>query len=287
MIAIQFFSKTLFESFQIVFAMWSVRHMTTISLDDLPVFSGVVLTYGIYRCVLCYGVLVKIANVLHLKAGMKFVHRTFDCIHYTISMFIGLAAHVGRPYSQCVYWAGRCAADLLPTPGAFICTYLEKVYYMVFTAYYVVDLAFIKTVPHDWKALGCHHLTTVAMILFAVLLRVPVIGLVVMLLHDVTDVPLYVGKVAGYLRWNLLKDVTLLSFVGLCTWFRMVNYLLLVGLMWWNLPLITHLKGLYVFTATLLLVLYGLHIYWHIKIMKAFFGALHFGEAEIRDTRSN
>jgi hypothetical protein len=167
-----------------------------------------------------------------------------------------------------------------------MCTSIEKAYYMVFTAYYIVDLAFLHTVPNDWKALACHHATTLLMILFAVLLRVPVIGLVVMLLHDLVDVPLYFGKVAGYVGWAHVKDLGLLTFALFCTWFRMVNYPLLVALMWRNLPTITHLKGLYVFTAMLLLVLYGLHMYWYRNIVKAVVGLVHEGESAIRDGRS-
>jgi hypothetical protein len=267
--------------------MLQLQELTTLGVGDAPMFAAVVLFHGIYRYCLTHGLLMRLAKVFRLKAGMKFVHRAFDMTHYTFSAVLGILALIGRPYSHCVYWGRNCSAELLPTPGTFICTFLEKLYYLDFCAYYVVDILFIKTVPHDIVALLCHHLTTLSMIAFAVVLRVPVIGLVQMLLHDIVDVPLYIGKVAGYLGWRLTKDVSLLTFAAACTWFRMINFPILVVVIWRNLPAITYLKPLYTLTASLLLVLYGLHIYWYRKIARAVMGIVTEGDTSIRDNRSD
>jgi hypothetical protein len=266
--------------------MLHIQELTTLSISDAPYLIGIIIFHAIFRYAVSYGLLVRITQLFQIKAGMKFVHRAFDLIHYSISCTLGFVALLGRPYSNCTYWGTSCAVALLPTSGGFICTILEKLYYLNFAAYYVVGLLFVNTVPNDVFAVTCHHITTLAMIFFAVLLHVPVIGFVVMLLHDVVDVPLYLGKVAGYLNWRLTKDVGMITFVALCTWFRMINYPILVYHMWMNLPAIVHLKELYKFTAVLLLVLFVLHIYWHVMIVKAVVALLKVGEQGIRDTRS-
>jgi hypothetical protein len=161
---------------------------TTLGPEDIGLFGGIVVAYGVYRHILTQAFLVRIAALLRVKCQFKFIHRSFDLIHYASSAIIGSFALCHRPYGHCILWAKDCRVALLPTPGACVLTLFEKMYYMTFCVYYVVDVLFIRTVPNDMFALVCHHAATVLMIIFSVLLRVPVIGVVIMLLHDVVDV---------------------------------------------------------------------------------------------------
>jgi len=187
-----------------------LSQLTTIGPDDSLLFGGVVAAYAVYRHLMSKTFLQKIATFLRVKYPLKFIHRAFDLIHYVSSAVIGLLALSSRPYGRCVAWADGCRAALLPTQSACVCTIFEKIYYMTFCAYYVVDVMFIPTVPNDVVALTFHHIATISMIVFSVLLRVPVIGVVIMLLHDVVDVPLYFGKVAGYLGFKSVSEAAML-----------------------------------------------------------------------------
>jgi hypothetical protein len=61
--------------------------------------------------------------------------------------------------------------------------------------------------------LAGHHVATITMSVFAVACRVPAIGLCMMVLHDLSDVPLCLGKVAGYRGWRFRKDISMVVFV--------------------------------------------------------------------------
>jgi hypothetical protein len=166
-------------------------------------------------------------------------------------------------------------------------TLFEKMYYLWFCAYYVVDFLFIWTIPNDMFAVTCHHIATVAMIMFSVLLRVPVIGVVIMLLHDIVDVPLYIGKISSYLGLSKVSEPALLVFAVLCTWFRMINLPLIIWYTAINTPVISHRVTLYKVTVTLEVVLMICHVWWFVKILKAAIGIFTIGTSEIRDNRSD
>jgi hypothetical protein len=260
---------------------------TTLGPDDLFTFAGIVVGYGIYRYVVTYGFLVRLMHALKVKAGMRFVHRSFDLIHYVLSFGIGLLASAGRPYQHCIYWTVGCKAELAPTSGAFVCTVIEKLYWMLFSAYYMVDAFFIWTVPYGMVPLACHHVATCTMSVFAVLCRVPGIGLSMMVLHDLSDVPLYLGKVAGYLGWRYTKDVSMVIFVFTYTLFRMMNLPMIAYYAWANYSSEVYLPTLYVITVSLLTVLISLHVFWYWKIVKSVVALITVGEKGMRDTRSD
>jgi ceramide synthetase len=264
----------------------SLRQLTTISLDDIPVFLGVIGAYGVYRYVLSRFVLARLAGILNVKKRNKFIHRSFDLVHYSFCALLGSLAVLSRPYAHCVIWGARCYEALAPSPGACVCTVLEKIYYIVFCTYYIVDIPFVGTVGHDFIAVTIHHIVTVAMILLSVLVRVPAIGLVIMVLHDVVDVPLYLGKVFGYAGFSSGKEVALLTFAVMCTWFRIVNFPTIVWHSWAWIPE-SQFQMLHAITCVLLLVLMGCHIHWHIQITKVALNIFSVGNEAIRDTRSD
>jgi len=281
--------------------MVSFQSLTTYTKDDVPLWIFVICCYGLYRYIICHFLLKKIALFLQSKLWskskdkkaksdkmiMKFTHRTFDLIHYTSSALLGLFALHSRPYFRSVFFAGGCQEHFLQHP-IYECTVIEKIYFMVFTAYYVIDFFYLFTNTSDIYTLFIHHVITLGMIFSSVFLCVPVLGLSIMLLHDVVDVPLYSGKIFSYLSFTRAKDVSLLVFAVMCTWFRMINYPIIVYYAIKNIPTVSFLKSLYVPTCGLLLGLYGCHIYWFIRILYAaisiFTGQ---GEKAIRDNRSD
>jgi hypothetical protein len=266
--------------------MEALRQLTTIGFDDLPLFGAIVIAYGVYRYILSYFILAYIGRILCIKQREKFIHRSFDLVHYSVSALLGCFAVLGRPYGHCVHWGLHCSDALAPTAGACVCTTMEKIYYMVFCAYYVVDVLYIWTVRNDMLAVSIHHAITVSMILLSVYVHVPAIGLVIMLLHDVVDVPLYLGKVFAYAGFSAGKEVALLLFASMCTWFRMINLPTIIWHAWTWIPESVFPK-LHTLTCVMLLVLMACHIHWFIKIVKAGINIFSAGGDAIRDTRSD
>jgi hypothetical protein len=106
-----------------------------------------------------------------------------------------------------------------------------------------------------------------------------------MLLHDITDVPLYLGKFFVYLRVPVLPTVCQAVFALSCTYFRIVNYAIIVY--------IVGVVGkdtkihpiLYNVEWVCLWVLYGLHLIWEMKILSHVAVALR--GKEVTDRRSD
>ncbi|OHS94233.1 longevity assurance protein [Tritrichomonas foetus] len=265
--------------------MYDIHQLTTLTTDDLPLFGSICAFYLVYRLAMSNLILKKIATFIKVKFPAKFIHRSFDLIHYTSSALLGLYALSSRPYGHCAIWARDCVEDIKPMEECYM-SEIEKVYFMIFAAYYVVDVLFIYT-SNDKVALILHHMSTLSMIFLCIYLKVQILGMIIMLLHDVVDVPLYLGKILTYLGYETGKDLSLVTFAILCTWFRMVNYPTVIFDAYLNgvncqMP---H-KNVYWFTWSLLLCLMGLHIYWFMKILKAVVGIIRSGKEAICDNRS-
>ena len=259
--------------------------VSPLSLADLPMFLAVVVISAVYRILMTEVILKKVSQLVKPKFPVKFVHRTFDLIHYTSSTVLGIAALYGRPYSHCYYYALDCKEMFKQAP-ACVMTNMEKFYYMFFTAYYIVDLGYLWTAT-DPKMLIMHHAATLGMIGISVILNVQVIGLCVMLLHDVVDVPLYIGKIATYLGFTNVQDVSLTIMAALYTWLRMVNYPMIIFNGFSNgFDEKPFYEKLYWFEGALLFVLMFCHVYWYSKIVKAAYRLAKVGKAAIVDNRS-
>lgn len=251
---------------------------------DLKIFLGVCVASAIYRIFMCYGVLKWVAKLIKPEKETKFIHRTFDLIHYFLSAVLGTLAVSGREYAHCFYYAVDCSAHVHQQPQCLL-TNLEKLYYMWFAAYYFVDVCFIWTATGP-GAIAVHHAATVTMIALSVFCNAHIIGICVMVLHDWVDVPLYIGKVATYLGYNKVKDVSLIIMAVLYAYLRMFNYPVMIWHTYQSAakdPLGIHDNFLKA-EVVLLCVLMCCHIWWFAKIIK---GAIKmFTEGKIYDNRS-
>jgi hypothetical protein len=201
-----------------------------------------------------------------------------------LSGLIGLCALSQQPYGFCVYWAKDCGGYLSQVPDGFVCSVLEKLYYLVFTSYYIVDFFYTYTVsePNVYRA---HHAVSVLMILACVALKSPVVGPSIMLLHDAVDIPLYCGKILLYLGFGLPKDLCLVTFGILCTWFRIVNFPIIIYHCIQQAKRGAEHQGLYNATCGLLCAMYGMHLMWEAKIIRNVIGVLNGGQ--VHDDRSD
>lgn len=268
--------------------------MTTLGSKDIPLFIEICIIYAIYRLILTYFFIGEVAKHLKFKDDkirFKFTHRTFDLVHYSISAIIGLFALFSSSYSHCFYYSFNCGEEFMQQKYPKDCcvmNVLEKMYYMFFTAYYVVDVFFLWTANHDLKLMILHHSTTLALIFISVYIRTHVIGICVMLLHDVVDVPLYLGKFCTYLGCENIQDVTLLIFAVLCTWFRMICFpaIIAYGIINMNKLRPDH-YNFYFFEVCILFSLMFCHVMWYIRIVKGAINIFTMGRKAICDNRSD
>lgn len=151
-----------------------LHKITTLSFNDIPLYIEISVLYAIYRLILTYGLIAKVAKVSNIKSDktrFKFTHRTFDLIHYTFSTLLGLFALSSQTYSHCFYYSFNCGTEFMqqfePKDGC-IMSVLEKIYYMLFTAYYVVDVFFLWTNTSNILLMILHHTTTLSLIFISV-----------------------------------------------------------------------------------------------------------------------
>ena len=167
------------------------------------------------------------------------------------------------PYGHCYYYAGDCKDFMWQNPNGFELTVFEKIYYMAFFVYYSVDIFFVYTTREPYIMI-LHHLVTLSEIVHCVYLQSPVVGLSIMLLHDITDTPL--GKVLLYCGSKHLKDYFLIIFGISCTYFRIINYPMIV----FNVFKVGYGTSIhptvYYIEECFLVVLYMMHLYWEYKI---------------------
>lgn len=269
------------------FDMQRLLEPANIDKTDIPGFVVLCLVMGAYRLFMCGFVLKRICKALKVVPAkqLKFIHRSFDMIHYISACILGTIAVSKRPYFRCFFNAIECGDVLTQTPEVNMIL-LEKIYYFMFTAYYIVDAFFIWT-GNGTTVMIIHHVATLSMIVMSFLCNGHNIGITIMILHDWVDVPLYIGKVASYVKgWNKIADAGLVTMAIMYTWFRMIN-LPFVAYHTWHAalfkPVHVHLNLFYI-AASILFVLLFCHVYWYWKIIK---GAIRmFKKGEVVDTRS-
>jgi hypothetical protein len=168
--------------------------------------------------------------------------------------------------------------------GEFEVTMAEKMYYVLFMAYTIVDVGFIWTTT-ETIMMSLHHAATISMIAAVTALRGPGLCMAIMLLHDVCDVPLLTAKVSAYLGLEALKNVSFVVFVLVCTWCRLVNFLLIIITAWGQLSGALYLHWLWRATTLCAMGLYCLHLIWEWKILRIVSITVRGGG--VRDTRSD
>jgi hypothetical protein len=132
-------------------------------------------------------------------------------IHCTTVVFVAVLAEQFLPYGRCPFFFRGCEVHAAQTRPDFICSRLEKVYYMLFVAYYLSDIPFVGTTT-EVGILIFHHAVCLSLELLAVLSGRPVITFSCNMLHDIVEVLLYAGKILNYLGFKLIADVVLALF---------------------------------------------------------------------------
>jgi hypothetical protein len=79
-----------------------------------------------------------------------------------------------------------------------------------------VSIAWSKTVRGDFREMAIHHVVTNLLIIGSSIIRMTSLGSMVFLVHDISDVPVDLSKLANFLKW---KRTTIVCFILMCvTW---------------------------------------------------------------------
>ena len=256
---------------------------TTMSTSDIKYILVFATCYGIYRMIMNKFVLTPLSKFVSKENRYKFIHRGFDCIHYVTCAIIGVLSFLQRPYRVCAFYFGDCRKYNLCT-GDFICSVFQKIYFYVFIGYYLSDVFWIHTTK-DIPILCFHHTITLTMMITCILTARPVAGISIMVLHDIVDMFLYSGKIAGYLKIKPLSDTPLVIFATTFVYFRLFNLAIIIYTCATDKSEQYHNKVAYTLGRTFLCFLYCCHLIWGSQIARAVKKIIFQGDV-IHDTRS-
>jgi hypothetical protein len=271
-----------------------LTEQTSIMPSDFPYILLIALGYILYRVILSKILLQPLSTLVvnsdpkkQAQQRSKFVHRGFDLIHYLVIVFLGTLAAYFAPYGRCPFYFPGCASYSAPTRPGFICSRLEKVYHILFTAYYVADIPFLWTTT-DVGLMSFHHAICLGLEFLTMLSGRTVILFSCNLLHDCVDVFLYAGKILTYLRFKKAADISLVIFAIAYLYLRLINYGIIIYSIW-RLDVGEQIDYVGPYTVCKFLV-FGLlicHFIWYAQVLKVVFDALSRGRKEIRDLRSD
>lgn len=228
-------------------------------------------------------VLTPLSKFVSKENRYKFVHRGFDCIHYILCTIIGVLSFLQRPYRACAFYFGDCRKFNVST-GDFVCSIFQKIYFYVFIGYYLSDVFWIRTTK-DIPILCFHHTITLTMLITSILSARPVAGISIMVLHDIVDMFLYSGKIAGYLKIKPLSDTLLVLFATTFVYFRLFNLAIIIYVCTTDKSEQKHGKIPYTLGRVFLYFLYVCHLIWGSQIARAVKKIIFQGDV-IHDTRS-
>lgn len=211
----------------------------------------------------------------------KFNECGWHCVFYIFSFSYGLVTLWNKSwFSEMKY----CWKDW---PSLHIANDVYW-YYLIETAYYWC-LIFSLATDHkrkDWKEMTTHHLVTIALLYFSWVMNFVRIGSLVLLCHDVADIPMNACKCAKYAGKPKLTDALLVCFIPFWVISRIIIY------PFWILNSSTFEVKKYIepFTAyylfnALLIALQILHIMWTYLIVKIAVNDVRKGKFE--DVRSD
>ena len=199
---------------------------------------------------------------LALKAEFKFAGSCFRLLHYSLAVIIGIYCLMDKP------WFHDRELLWLDFPYHHVDNYI-LFYYMYSLGFYLHSTIFhfIEPKKDDFWEMLIHHIATILLIAFSYWSNCIRIGCIILLVHDVSDPFLELGKLLNYAegkKADLLADIVFAVF-ALVFWVARLVILPFVVLRvtlvspcahgWCRLPT-------YYFFNFLLLVLLAISMYW-------------------------
>jgi hypothetical protein len=183
------------------------------------------------------------------------------------------------------FWIGctRLPCDLFVSKKLLLFYCVETGFYMQAIPF----LIFVETRRKDWWESFAHHVVTLGLMSYSYYLNFTRVGLMVMLIHDVSDIFLEWAKLARYSRRQGLATLYFVIFA--LTWFALrVFYFpltLIRSTLYESIELAAKPHNIqpephYTIFNGLLIVLFILHVYWSWLILKVIITQLTEGETK-------
>lgn len=199
-------------------------------------------------------------------------------------------------YDSATFWSGgACPRFCREWPACSVVEYKAsvKLYYAAELGFYlpgIVMLLVWETRRKDFLVMLAHHLVTVALLVASHRVSLLRVGAVIMLLHDISDIPLEAAKMLNYVRWEEGSTAMFAVFVVAWVATRLVYFPFYVirSAMFeahTNCPRksIPNFEAFYYGFNSLLLALCSFHIYWTYLIFLTLWRKLAVGR--IKDSR--
>jgi len=226
-----------------------------------------------------------------LKRLAKFEESGWKMIAYgTIAAVSGYALHDKTFWRNTRDMWTNCyeLPCMAPTPPEMRLAYAFD---MAYYSYAIPYALLYETKRKDMAATIVHHFITVALIGYSYAMGFTRVGVVIMFIHDICDVPLEIAKMAQYADAELVTNVVFAGFSVL--WIYMRNYvypfIVVRSVLWEAHDLLVTQRGLppwphYQLFATMLIALGLLQVYWTVIILRILNKAI-FGKQIISDSR--
>lgn len=167
-------------------------------------------------------------------------------------------------------------------------------FYCLETGFYLQSIPFLiyyETRRKDFLESMIHHIVTLGLLVYSYYVNLTRVGIMIMLLHDICDVPMEFAKLLKYAGHQTFADAFFALFF--ITWVaaRMVYFpLYIIRSTWYEsisvaaIPYNINPQPHHAIFNTLLMVLFVLHCYWSYLIFKILWRALTAGGAsDIRE----
>lgn len=222
---------------------------------------------------------------------LKWNESCWKMLVYIVLVAVCLGVSCTKPWfaDSSKQWEGATQFPLnqYVTRGMLWCYYLELGYYIQAVPF----LIFIEVRRKDWLESMAHHLVTLFLLYYALYANFARVGIIVMLLHDVSDIFLEAAKLA---RYGGKQDLALGLFVTFTiSWFilRLILYpqvivhnCLTKPVSMIAMPYNINPQPHYSLCGCLFLILLFLHIYWTYFIVMVIVRQLRSGDvADVRE----
>ncbi|XP_074056517.1 LOW QUALITY PROTEIN: ceramide synthase 4-like [Macrotis lagotis] len=212
----------------------------------------------------------------------KFSEASWKFLFYSTSFFDGLLIFYnetwfGQPETV---WNGYPKQPL--QPAIYWWYLLELSFYLSLLLTLTFDVK-----RKDFKEQVIHHFVTIALIFFSYSGNFVHIGVLVLLLHDVTDIFMEACKMLIYTQWRQARDIMFMLFALVF----FVSRIILFPTKVLYTTYYTFLNNYqvffgYYFANVLLMILQGLNVFWFFLILRMFYKLLSEGQVK-DDVRSD
>lgn len=220
------------------------------------------------------------------KSSKKVFESCWFCILHTFSFFWGIYVlnQEDWPLETKYFWIDY---PFHPFSDIF------KYYYLFEVSFYLHQALILFIFDYkrkDYFELATHHIVTIALIGISFVLRHFRIGLIILLIHDASDIFLYLAKIFHYIQKSSCTDLTFGTFAFIFFVSRLFIFPYVVYSIFWE-PQIYH-KNIdrfwpqVIFWKICLLTLQILHVIWFAMILRMILLALRKGSVQ-GDIRSD